>query len=60
MEPLASQTAIEESRLEMLRKAARILLDWNRPIEEIVEITGLPKNEIEGLRDSGANTDTMS
>jgi len=54
MESVALQTlsAIEKSRLELLRKAACTLLDWHRPIEEIVEITGLPKNEIENLRDS--------
>ncbi|MDR2926497.1 MAG: hypothetical protein LBU76_11230 [Azoarcus sp.] len=53
MEPesLASQTlsAIEKSRLEMLREAASTLLGWKRPIEEIMAITGLSREDIEGL-----------
>lgn len=53
MEPesFASQTlsAVEKSRIEMLRKAACTLLGWGRPIEEIMEITGLSREEIKGL-----------
>jgi len=45
-----SQEAIERARREMLCKAARTLLEWNRPLEEIVDITGLLQGEIEALR----------
>jgi hypothetical protein len=53
-ESIASQalSAVEKSRHEMLNDAARTLLNWNLPIEVIMEITGLPKTDIESL--SGA------
>jgi hypothetical protein len=57
---LQTLSAVEKSRRELLRKAARMLLGWNRPDEEIMEITGLSKKEIEGLRDSETDTDTAS
>ena len=62
METFSLQTlsAVETSRREMLCKAARTLLDWNRPVEEIMEITGLTEKEIEGLRDPAPDTDTAS
>ena len=47
-------SAVESSRFEMLCGAARTLLDWGRPVEEIMEITGLSKTDIEGLRGSKA------
>jgi len=58
MESVASQTlsSMEKSRFEMLCNAARTLLEWGRPIDEIEAITGLPKNEIENLRASKAGT----
>jgi hypothetical protein len=60
METVASQTlsAMEKSRFEMLCNAARTLLEWNRPVDEIEAITGLSQEEIEGLRGSKADTDT--
>lgn len=42
--------SVEKSRREMLYKAACTLLEWNRPLEEIAEITGLSVEEIEALR----------
>jgi hypothetical protein len=50
--PFASQalSAVEESRREMLREGARTLLDWNLPVEAIMEITKLSKKDIEELR----------
>jgi len=62
MESVALQalSAMEKSRFEMLCKAARTLLEWNRPVEEIAEITGLSKEDIEGLRNSKADTDETS
>ncbi|MCL1826052.1 MAG: hypothetical protein FWG52_01555 [Proteobacteria bacterium] len=52
MENLALQTLsdVEKSRLEMLCTAARTLLDWNLPIEVIIEITKLSKEDIENLK----------
>ncbi|MDR2014476.1 MAG: hypothetical protein LBP99_02475 [Azoarcus sp.] len=57
-ELIASRTlsAVEKSRGELLRKAAGMLLGWNRPVEEIMEITGLSKTDIESLRDAKADT----
>ncbi|MDR1424726.1 MAG: hypothetical protein LBI92_09030 [Azoarcus sp.] len=45
-----SLQTVESARHEMLCKAARTLLEWNRPLEEIVDITGLSREEIEALR----------
>lgn len=44
-----SLEAVERARREMLCKAARTLLEWNRPLAEIVDITGLSREEIEAL-----------
>ena len=44
----------------MLCNAARTLLDWNRPVEEIMEITGLSKKEIEDLRNPIDEQDVQS
>jgi hypothetical protein len=62
MESVAMKTlsAMEKSRFEMLCNAARTLLEWNRPIDEIEAITGLSQEEIEGLRDSKANPDATN
>lgn len=48
---VAALDAVEKSRREMLHKAARTLLEWNQPVEEIAGITGLSVEEIETLRD---------
>jgi hypothetical protein len=52
----ASKTlsAVEKSRHEMLCNAACTLFDWNLPTEVIMEITGLPKADIESLRGAKA------
>ncbi|MDR1855387.1 MAG: hypothetical protein LBR05_10855 [Azoarcus sp.] len=42
--------AIEASRRQMLLDAARTLLEWKRPVEEVVEITGLSRKEVEAMR----------
>jgi hypothetical protein len=51
-EPISSRTlsAVEKSRHEMQCNAARTLLDWGLTAEVIMEITGLPKADVEGLR----------
>jgi hypothetical protein len=51
-EIIASQalSAVEKGRHEMLCSAARTLLEWDLPTEVIMEITGLPKADIESLR----------
>ncbi|MCL2875559.1 MAG: hypothetical protein FWF12_04575 [Betaproteobacteria bacterium] len=56
-ESLASQalSAVEDSRIEMLRGAARTLLRWDLSTEVIMEITGLSKENIDSLR--GSKTD---
>ena len=59
MESVAFQTlfAMEKDRHELLCNAARTLLEWNRPVAEIAEITGLSEEDIEGLRELKADTD---
>lgn len=44
-----------EGRKEGIIVVARKLLKMNRSIDEIVEITGLTRVEVEALRDAGAN-----
>jgi len=43
----------------MLCKAACTLLDWNRPIQEIADITGLTEKDIEDLRHSTDERNTQ-
>ena len=56
--PFHALHAIEESRFEMLRNAARALLEWNRPVEEIMAITGLSQSDVESLRGPQTDMDT--
>jgi hypothetical protein len=55
--PFQALSAIEESRHEMLCNAARALLEWDLSVEVVVEITGLPKEDVDALYASRADTD---
>ncbi|MCL2644872.1 MAG: hypothetical protein FWD51_05370 [Betaproteobacteria bacterium] len=55
LESLATQalTAVESSRREMLFDGARTLLGWGLSVDVIMEITGLPKEDIVSLQTRG-------
>jgi hypothetical protein len=43
-------SAVEKSRHEMLLEGARTLLEWKLPVDVIMEITKLSREDIEKLR----------
>ena len=50
----AREEGFKEGRKEVIYNVAKNLLKVNRPIDEIIEVTGLARDEVEKLRGDDA------